>query len=249
MAVYDRIGGAYSAHRRPDPRWAAAVDAALGPSARRIVNVGAGTGSYEPDGPGRDVVAVEPSATMLAQRPASAAPAVQAVAERLPFPDQSFDAAMAILTVHHWSDPAAGLAELQRVAQAAAVLTWDADAVKQFWLVRDYLPEIAAHEAGLATLDAIVTGLPGAFVEPLPVPADCTDGALGAFWRRPHAYLDPSVRSAMSGLALLDQRAVDRGVAALAADLESGAWAERNASLLDVAAIDVGYRIVRWAVR
>lgn len=250
-AVYDRIGGGYAEHRRPDPRWAAAIHAALGEPAGpagggATVDVGAGTGSYEPVD--RPVVAVEPSAVMLAQRPRSQGPAVQAAADALPFPDDAFDAALAVLTVHHWPGHGRrGLQELRRVARRRiVVLTWDpaffADA---FWLVRDYLPEVADHERTLPTLDAVTAGLGDtAEVRPLPVPADCTDGVLGAYWQRPRAYLDPGVRSAMSGLALLDQGTVEGAMARLKADLDSGAWARRHADLRNQAETDLGYRLV-----
>ncbi|HLK44521.1 MAG TPA: class I SAM-dependent methyltransferase, partial [Acidimicrobiales bacterium] len=147
---YDAIGVAYASNRREDPTWRAAIDGALA-GARRVLNVGAGTGNYEPRG--RDVVALEPSATMLAQRPRTAAPAVRGVAEALPFCDGSFDAVLAVLTVHHWRDPRGGLAELARVGARQVVVTWDPAASRTFWLHRDYLPELVAHEARLSSLD------------------------------------------------------------------------------------------------
>ena len=241
-AVYDRIGIGYAELRRPDPCFATALRAALG-DAHSVVNVGAGTGSYEPVH--RSVVAVEPSAVMLAQRPPGAAPAVQAVAERLPFADAAFDAAMALLTTHHWSDPVAGLAELRRVSRRQVVLTWDQTfSAGKFWFVRDYLPETAEQEGGLAALAAVAEGLPGCRIVAVPVPYDCTDGFFAAYWRRPKAYLVPAVRAAISAFALLDERLVDRAVAALAADLQTGAWADRYAELLVADELDLGYRIV-----
>lgn len=240
--VYDRIGTGYCATRRADPRVAAhLVDALEG--CRSVVNVGAGAGSYEPLD--RSVIAVEPSLVMLAQRPEGAPPAVQARAESLPFVDGSFDAALAVLTTHHWTDPAAGLAELCRVARRQVVLTWDPELVAdRFWLVRDLLPEVIAHESGLATLDVVMAGLPGARVFPVPVPHDCTDGFLAAHWRRPHAYLDPAVRAGMSSFALLDPAVVDAAMLRLAADLEDGTWAREYADLLSRDDLDVGYRLV-----
>ncbi|MEV0228240.1 class I SAM-dependent methyltransferase [Nonomuraea sp. NPDC050786] len=245
---YQTIGLGYSHHRRPDPRIAALIDQALG-SARTVINVGAGTGSYEPRG--REVTAVEPSTVMIEQRAPGSAPVVQGYAESLPFPDQSFDAAMAILTVHHWSDAAAGLAELRRVSARQVVLTWDPAVSARFWLVAEYLPEIAVADARLAALDAVRThlerdGAPVAVV-PVPVPADCTDGFLGAYWRRPHRYLDPQVRAAISALAILDQEQVERAVRRLDADLATGRWHERHRALLDADALDLGYRLVMAA--
>lgn len=239
---YDRIGTTYGRHRQADPRIAARIEAALG-GARSVVNVGAGSGSYEP----RDarVVAVEPSRVMLRQRPDGAAPAVHGVAEALPFADASFDAALAILTVHHWRDLARGLDEMRRVARRRRiVLTWAPEIAARFWLVHDYLPEIAAAERGLATVAHVVDALPGSEVVTLPVPHDCRDGFLGAYWRRPEAYLDPSVRGAISGLARLDARVVDAAVARLASDLASGAWHERHRELLGRDEVDLGYRLV-----
>lgn len=240
--AYDRIGQSYAEHRRPDPRWAAAIHRALG-GAPTVVNVGAGTGSYEPSGP-TAVVAVEPSLTMIAQRPPGSAPVVQGVAEALPFPDRSFAAALAVLTTHHWTDPAAGLAELRRVADRQVVVTWDPAVFAEFWLVREYVPEVAEWEKGLATLDAVVAHLPGATVIPLPVASDCEDGVLGAHWRRPDTYLDAGRRQASSGIALLDPAVVDRAMNRLAADLASGEWHRRHAELLEMDEIDLGYRLV-----
>jgi SAM-dependent methyltransferase len=239
--VYDTIGRGYAAHRRPDPRWAAPIHAALD-GARSVVDVGAGTGSYEP--PGRRVVAVEPSATMIVQRPHGAAPPVRAVAEALPFAAGTFDAALAVLTVHHWRDAAAGLAELRRVAARQVVVTWDPEVSGRTWLARDYLPEIAHYDAGLATLASVLDHLGPAAVQPLPVPADCRDGVFGAYWRRPEAYLDPTVRAAISGLALLDQGTVAAAMARLANDLADGRWHRAHAHLLDWDELDLGYRLV-----
>ncbi len=249
--VYDRTSLAvgYSGRRRPDPRIAGRVSAALAPAAR-VLNVGAGAGSYEPGSrKGRtQVVAVEPSLAMLAQRSPDAAPAVRAVAERLPFRDAAFDAVLASLTVHHWTDPAGGLAELVRVAPARqVVLTWDPDVVaREFWFTRDYLPAALEGERdrGLWTLDEIAGALAPVRVEVVPVPWDCTDGFFGAYWRRPEAYLLPVVRNAISALALLDQDLVDDAVRRLAADLDTGRWATRHADLLTRESMDLGYRLV-----
>lgn len=239
--VYDWIGAGYADLRVPDTRIASVVHAALG-DARTVVNVGAGTGSYEPD---LQVVAVEPSPVMLSQRPSSAAPAVRAVAEALPFAGGSFDAALAVLTTHHWSDPAAGLAEMARVSRRQVVLTWDQIyTAEHFWFLRDYLPEAGEREAGLAAAATVTATWPEAVVAAVPVPWDCTDGFFAAYWRRPEAYLVPAVRACISGLALLDQRLVDQAVRRLAGDLDSGAWADRNADLLNRETFDCGYRLV-----
>ena len=190
------------------------------------------------------VVAVEPSEVMLAQRPDGAAPAVRAVAEALPFADRAFDVALSVLSVHHWSDVVAGIDELRRVAPRQVVLTWDPGVTAQFWLVADYLPEIAELERGWDPIDALLEHLDVEAVAPVLVPADCTDGFLAAYWRRPGEYLDPGVRAAMSGITLLDQHAVERAMRRLASDLETGEWHERHEDLLALDAFDAGYRLV-----
>lgn len=239
---YLDLGKGYAEARRPDPRVAALIHESLG-DARTVVNVGAGAGSYEPAD--RNVIAVEPSATMIAQRPPGSARVIQGVAEDLPFADQEYDAALAVLTVHHWTDPAAGLRELRRVARRQVVLTWDPAVIAETWLVRDYLPEIAVRERTLATLDAVVGELgPAAEVRVVPVPADCTDGFLAAHWRRPEAYLDPVVRRSMSAFANIPESVLLPAMDRLRADLDSGAWSTRNAELLDLEAFDAGYRLV-----
>jgi Methyltransferase domain len=242
---YAALGVAYAARRQPDPRIAALIHAALGDS-RTVVNVGAGTGSYEP--PDVGVVAVEPSPVMIGQRQRCAAPAVRALAEHLPFPARAFDAALAVLTVHHWCSAAAGLAEMRRVARMQVVLTWDPDVTSRFWLVTDYLPQILVHERGLACLDAVRAGLRAGTADvtvvPVLVPADCADGFLGAYWRRPGAYLRPAVRAAISSLSLLDQQVVGSAMTRLAADLSSGRWRERHGDLLARRELDLGYRLV-----
>lgn len=238
---YDQIGTAYSRHRRGDPRILAQIDAALG-EARTVLNVGAG--AYEPRD--RHVVAVEPSEVMTGQRPTDAAPVVRAVAEALPFPDGSFDVALATFTVHHWRDPGRGLAEMRRVAPRQVVLTFDQDDrwLEEFWLTRDYLPHEHFRGRMLTGVDEVLAGLGSAQVEVVPVPADCQDGFFCAYWRRPEAYLDPEVRAAISALALLDPEILRPGLDRLAADLASGAWHKRNRDLLDLDAYDYGYRLV-----
>jgi SAM-dependent methyltransferase len=237
--LYDRIGQGYTAVRREDPTIAAAVHAALG-DARTVVNVGAGAGSYEPRD--RDVIAVEPSPVMLAQRPVGAAPAVQASAEALPFAEDSFDAAMAILSDHHWPDRAGGLRELRRVARRRAVVfQCDLEAQMDFWLVRDYLTTFRITSM---TMPELAGHLGAQRIEPVPIPHDCRDGFLSAYWRRPQAYLDPRVRDGISVFRLLPPEEVDAAIARLRADLESGAWARRNADILEREALDLGYRLV-----
>lgn len=238
--MYDRIGTGYARVRRPDSAVAARIAAALGDAAR-IVNVGAGTGSYEPAG---DVVAVEPSAVMVAQRAASAPPVVRGVAEHLPFRAQSFDAAMAVLTLHHWPDPRGGLAEMRRVARRQVVITFDWDVHDAHWFIADYLPEIRDLTAGHLPLADVVRSLPGARVEQIAVAHDTSDGTLVAYWSRPTAYLDAAVRMGSSGLRLLPPEVVDRASSQLAADLESGDWHRRHADLLSLDEFDVGLRLV-----
>src|ERR687883_403041 len=216
--LYDTIGATYSATRRTEPRIAGQVCAALG-DARTVLNVGAGTGSYEPSD--REVTAVEPSAVMRAQRPAGAARCVAASAESLPFEDQSFDAAMAFATVHHWQDPIAGLLEMRRVARRVVVFTCettDRSWRRRFWLTRDYLPEVAASRVGLATELARAIG---ARMEPVLIPWDCADGFFEAYWRRPEAYLDENVRRGISVWASVGPGAEQRAVRNLRKDLAS----------------------------
>jgi SAM-dependent methyltransferase len=241
VGSYDGLTG-YSAQRRADPRIAAAIRSALA-DASSVINVGAGAGSYEPVD--LDVVAVEPSATMIAQRPPAAALVVQASAEALPFADGEFDAAMALLTVHHWTDLSRGLSELQRVARdRVVILHWDPALARTFWLVDEYVPEVAEWERDVVSPAELCSLLGGSCsLEPVPVPHDCTDGFHGAYWRRPEAYLDPSVRAAMSGLAAVEDL-IGPGLARLRADLESGAWHRRHADLLDREELDIGYRLV-----
>jgi SAM-dependent methyltransferase len=241
--LYDTIGATYTVTRRTEPRIAAQVWSALG-DARTVLNVGAGTGSYEP--PDRAVTAVEPSALMRAQRPAGAAPCVAAAAERLPFEDRSFGAAMAFATVHHWQDPIAGLREMRRVARRVVVFTHDtsdADWLDRFWLTRDYLPEVAGLLVGRPSLTDLA-GAIGARVEPVPIPWDCVDGFFEAYWRRPEAYLDERVRRGVSVWAKVGPEAERRAVRALRADLDSGRWAERNRDLVTLDEAELGLRLL-----
>jgi SAM-dependent methyltransferase len=240
--LYDTIGATYPVTRRTEPRIAAQIWAALG-DARTVLNVGAGTGSYEP--PDRYVLAVEPSALMRAQRPPDAAPCLAGSAEDLPFDDQSFDAAMAVCTVHHWRDPVAGLREMRRVARRVVVFLFDTSGGGRFWLTRDYLPEVAALSgfrvlASLPTLAAAI----GAETAPVAIPWDCADGFYEAYWRRPEAYLDEGVRRGISIWDAVGPEAEERAVRHLRADLASGRWVERNRALLDLEEAELGARLL-----
>ena len=238
--LYDEIGGGYRNARRPDPRIATSIVRALG-EAETVVNVGAGAGSYEPVD--RFVVAVEPALTMIRQRQAGSAPAVQASAEALPFRDGAFAAALAILTVHHWSARARGLDELARVARGRAVIvTWD-PATSGFWLVDDYFPEIVEIDRGIfPSIEELRRALGRVEVSTLPIPHDCVDGFTGAYWRRPQAYLDADVRGAMSTFSKIRQ--LESGLIRLRKDVEDGSWARRYGDLLTRSEIDLGYRLV-----
>jgi SAM-dependent methyltransferase len=237
-AKYDSIGLNYSALRKPDPRIARAIEDALG-SAQSILNVGAGTGSYEPSG--RKLVAVEPSLEMIRQRDPAAAPAIRASADRLPFENDSFDAAMAILTIHHWPDKEAGLREMRRVTRGPIVLL-TFDPAHRPWLT-DYLPALAAlDEAQMPRMSDYAQWLGPVQVSPVPIPHDCSDGFLYAYWRRPEAYLDARIRSGSSSFWALDD--VEHELQMLARDLETGEWQRRHADLLALDAYDAGYRLV-----
>ncbi len=242
--LYETIGATYSVTRCTEPRIAAQVWDALG-DAQTVLNVGAGTGSYEPSD--RDVVAVEPSAVMRAQRSDEAAPCVAATAESLPFEDASFDAAMAISTIHHWRDPVAGLREMQRVARRVVVLTCDTSDeswIDRFWLTRDYLPEVGTLRGGRSSLSELAAGAIGGRVEPVYIPWDCVDGFFEAYWRRPEAYLDENVRRGISVWTKVGADAEQRAVRTLRDDLASGRWAERNRELLDLDAAELGLRLL-----
>jgi SAM-dependent methyltransferase len=240
--VYDTIGRGYATVRRADPRIAARIRAALG-DVRTLLNVGAGTGSYEP--PDLEVTAVEPSAVMRAQRPAGAVPAIDARAEALPFPDDAFDAAMAILSDHHWEDHDRGLDELRRVTRGPVVLfTWEPRSALDSWVVRDYFPGFVRFSSPGYRLERTLERLGGGRIEPVPIPHDCRDGFFHAYWRRPEAYLDEGIRAGISVFSRLDADEVERGVERLRADLESGVWRRRNAALLDRDELDLGYRLV-----
>lgn len=239
MSTYDRIGADYRQTRKEDPRLARLIAREL-QDAKTVVNVGAGTGSYEPAD--RFVVAIEPSRVMLQQRPPGAAPAAQAIAERLPFGDDAFDAAIAILTVHHWSDQHAGMRELSRVARERIVLlTWDPSS-EGFWLIRDYFPQfLEADRKRLPPVERLLSLLGDAQVITVPIPHDCADGFLGAYWRRPEAYLNAETRSGISSFATCrDLSPLQR----LEEHLDTGEWQRRYGKLLDEKELDIGYRLV-----
>ena len=241
--LYDAIGATYTVTRRTEPRIAARIWAALG-DARTVLNVGAGTGSYEPAD--RDVTAVEPSALMRGQRPEGAAPCVAAAAESLPFADQSFDAAMAFATVHHWQDPIAGLREMRRVARRVVVFTHDSGDTgwrHRFWLTRDYLPEVADLLVGRPSLTEQARAI-GARTEPVLIPWDCADGFFEAYWRRPEAYFDERVRRGVSVWSRVGPDAEQGALRSLRADLASGRWAERNRDLVDLETAELGLRLL-----
>jgi SAM-dependent methyltransferase len=237
--LYDAIGRGYRTHRRPDPRLGAAVARALG-EARTVVNVGAGAGSYEPAD--RAVLAVEPAAAMIAQRPPGSAPVVQASATDLPLRDGACDAAMAVLTIHHWPDRARGLSELRRIARRRVVLlTWDPMSTP-FWL-EEYVPQVWMLDRPIfPTMDELRRELGSIEVQPLPVPHDCVDGFMGAYWRRPASYLDPDVRGAMSTFSKIADAGT--GLARLRRDLDDGSWRRRHRALLELTELDMGYRLV-----
>jgi SAM-dependent methyltransferase len=237
-ALYDAIGTGYAKYRKPDPRIAAMIEDALG-DARTVINIGAGTGSYESV---RTVAAVEPASTMIAQRRANAPKATQGVAEDLPFPDHSFDAATAFLTTHHWSDLDKGLREMKRVSRGPCVFLDHAPNDMTLWLVEDYFPDMRSGFRPLLPLDAARAVFGRLRIVPVPVPHDCTDGFLCAYWRRPQAYLDPDVRGAISFFANMSED--DPRLGKLRRDLDDGTWVRKNAALLNKTEMDYGYRII-----
>jgi len=240
--LYDTIGTTYSLTRRTDPRIAERIWSALG-DAETILNVGAGTGSYEP--PDREVLAVEPSELMRSQRVRGAAPCLAGVAENLPFEDQSFDAAMAVCSVHHWKDPIAGLREMRRVARRVVVFLFDTSDPNLFWMTRDYLPEFAGVRGVrvLAALPRLADSI-GARLDPVPIPWDCADGFFEAYWRRPEGYLSEDVRRGVSVWASVGPAAEQRAVKRLSDDLASGRWADLNRDIVDLDAAELGARLL-----
>ncbi len=236
---YDRIGAFYRHSRKEDPRLAQRIVEALGDT-ETVVNIGAGTGSYEPKD--RYVVAVEPSKTMVQQRAQDAAPVVQAFAECLPFADNVFAAGLAVLTIHHWRDRALGLRELSRVVRDRIVLlTWDPDS-DGFWLVQDYFPEfVEADRKRMPTMAELRHFFDPVEIIPLPIPHDCVDGFLGAYWRRPAEYLRPVIRDGISSFATCsDLTALER----LQDELDNGHWEQRYGNILNKSELDIGYRLI-----
>jgi len=237
-AVYDTIGKGYADYRKPDPRIAAAIETALG-DARTVINIGAGTGSYE--SPRRAITPVEPSATMIAQRPAGVAKAIQGSAEHLPFPDKHFDAATAFLTTHHWTDLEAGLREMKRVTRGPCVFFDQDGATHDFWLI-DYFAEARPYMRPLLNMETARAVFGDLRIVPIPIPWDCTDGFLCAYWRRPERYLEAGARGAISFFSLIDDP--EPALARLKQDLADGTWAKRYGTLLGETQKDFGYRLV-----
>jgi SAM-dependent methyltransferase len=242
-ADYGTIGVDYTKYRRPDPRIAATIIDALG-DAETVLNVGAGAGSYEPVD--RAVTAVEPSASMRAQRPDGLPVAIDATAESLPFADDSFDAAMATITVHQWLDLAAGLAEVRRVTTGPVIiLTADPAELSRFWL-NEYAPEVIETEARRYPAPSRIAGLLGgtAEIRSVPIPLDCTDGFGEAYYGRPEALLDPGARRANSAWSFVGPEVVDRFERTLRSDLESGAWDARHGALRTQPEFDGSLRLI-----
>jgi SAM-dependent methyltransferase len=245
--VYGTVGQTYAATRKPDPRIGARIQSAFA-GMTMVLNVGAGTGSYEPETNTNNhiTVAVEPSLTMIRQRPLTAAPAVCGVGEALPFADDSFDAVMALLTIHHRTDQRKGLQELRHVAAGRIIIvTFDADLSESFWLVRDYLPAIAAFDRrDFPRIKTYKDYLGDLTVHPVPIPHDCVDGFLCAYWKRPEEYLRADVRAGISSFSALPKQDVDRGISRLSNDLASGVWHEKNSDLAGAVDMDFGYRLL-----
>jgi SAM-dependent methyltransferase len=242
---YDTIGHGYARTRREDHRIRARIHAALG-EARTVVNVGAGAGSYEPLD--RHVVAIEPSDVMAAQRPRQLAPAIRATAAALPLRDGAVDAAMAILTIHHWDgDRERGVREMRRVSCGPSVIvTYDPEISGAMWLIADYLPEVAALDHATFPAPASIASWLGGDVaiEPIAIPRDCQDWMLGSFWAHPERVLDAGARNATSGFARMAPEVVDRVAADVGRDLASGAWHARHGALLQLDECDVGLRLI-----
>lgn len=239
--AYDRVGLNYTDFRRADPRIATHVWAALG-NARSVVNVGAG--SYEPSD--REVIAVEPSPVMIAQRPPGAMPAVQGTAEHLPLADKSVDAAMGVFTIHHWSDLGTGIVEMRRVArQRIVLLTIDAAKNTQVWTLAEHFPEaMRAEEEKMPTMDELKALLPVAEIEVVPAPSRCRDEFTSALWDRPERFLEPDVLRASSLWHSLPPAAIERGQQRLREDLESGRWDEKHGHLRTLPELDIGLRLI-----
>ncbi|MFN8439239.1 MAG: class I SAM-dependent methyltransferase [Caldilineaceae bacterium] len=244
-AIYDDIGGTYSVTRCTDPKVASQLYPEL-QGATRILNIGAGTGSYEPENV--ELVAVEPSAKMIAQRKPGSYPVEQAFAEKLPFADNSFSHAMTVLSMHHWTDRHAAFDEINRVATEKFVaITWDPHS-EPFWLTRDYFPEIYEMDKPIfPDLDEISAHFDDVHIRPLLIPSDCQDGFFAAFWKRPQAYLSSTVRQSMSPFSKVQN--LEEGLRKLENDLASGTWVTKNQAILSLSSLDAGYRLISARVR
>lgn len=244
-AIYDDIGNNYSVTRGTDPKIAEQLYSEL-QGATRIVNIGAGTGSYEPEN--MEVVAVEPSAVMISQRKVGSHRVEQAFAEKLPFENSSFSHAMTVLSMHHWQDRARAFQEINRVTTEKFVaITWDPTS-EPFWLTRDYFPEIYEMDKRIfPDLEELNEYFDEVTMRPLQIPSDCQDGFLTAFWKRPEAYLSSTVRQAMSPFSKIKN--LSAGLQKLEDDLASGVWASNNHAILGLSWLDVGYRVISARVR
>jgi SAM-dependent methyltransferase len=242
--AYDRVGIGYTGFRRADPSIEARIHAALD-DARSVVNVGAGSGSYEPGD--REVIAIEPSPVMIGQRAAGAAPAIEGVAEALPLEDKSVDAAMGVLTIHHWDDLGAGLAEMRRVARRRIVLfTIDAEKNSEIWTLSEYFPEAArAEREKMPSTEVLEALMPSATIEAVPAPSRCRDEFTSALWDRPELFLEPDVLRSSSLWHSLPPAEIERGQERLRSDLESGRWDEKHGHLRTLPELDIGLRLVR----
>jgi SAM-dependent methyltransferase len=242
---YDRIGLGYARYRREDPHIFQRIRDSLG-DARSTVNVGAGTGSYEPAE--CDVVAIEPSEVMVGQRLATSAPAVRGVASALPMRDKSVDAAMAVVSLHHWDDAQEqGVRELCRVARSRVVIvTYDARVSGQIWLMAEYLPEVAALDMTIFPAPEVIAGWmgPTARIETMLLHRDTPDWMLGSYWAHPERVLDADARAATSGFAQMPVDVVERVVAAVSRDLADGTWDARHGDLRQLEEYDVGLRLI-----
>lgn len=237
--LYDTIGLNYSSQRQPDPRIAKRINDALG-DAEAVLNVGAGTGAYEPTN--RQVTALEPSAEMISQRQENTTTLIQGFAEDLPFDNNSFDASMAILTIHHWSNQAKGMAELKRVTKGQTVFLTVDPVFETFWLA-DYFPALRGLDAKtMPSLKTFEHWFHTVEIFPVPIPHDCVDGFLASHWRRPAAYLNAQVRAATSPFHMIGD--LTEGLSKLEADLKDGTWEKRYAPLLQLDALDCGYRLI-----
>jgi SAM-dependent methyltransferase len=239
MEIYDQIGNEYSKLRIPDKRIESLIHNEIG-SCQNIINIGAGSGSYEPKN--YNIVAVEPSKIMISQRPIGSAPVIQAYAEYLPFSDKQFDLAMALLTIHHWEDLEKGLMEMKRVSKRQLIFTWD-PTFTGFWLTKDYFPEILKIDKKIFPqinfIESVLGPLKRQIVE---IPHNCTDGFGSAYWRRPKAYLNPNVRAAISTFHKITN--VESGLSRLRDDIESGKWEAQNGHLLELESLDLGFLIL-----